>query len=112
MLVEFDKLVQQREALMRWWKLGQTVAKYDGEVHKLRVDVAKPTMVAFCGQQCEGAQNYHYAPAGFANAVRAEMAANAADLTKQAYENELQRLNEGIETHREAVMQQLGIAGD
>lgn len=110
MLIEFDELVRKRKELNEWWALGETVAKYDGGVHELRVDVQKPSKVSYCGQQYAGAQNYHDAPAFFLDALRQEMQSDAKRLTRLAYDKEIAKLNAEIEKHRAAVLEQLASA--
>lgn len=110
MLSEFDRLVNQRRELVAWWGLRTTVAAYEGTCHSLRVDVQKPSFIAYCGQQYAGAKNYHEAPGFFAESVRKEMQAEAERLAVQAYEKELARLNEAIEKHRAAVLKELASA--
>ena len=110
MMQEFDELVQKRAALKAWWELGSTKVGYGDGCHKLRIDVAKPTMVAFCGQAYAGARNYHDAPAFFVEAIRQEMHVAAKRLAREAYENELARLDAAIEKHRDAVLAQLSSA--
>ena len=110
MLQEFDQFVRQRKELEQWWGLGLTEAAYDRALHSLRVDVQKPSMVAFCGQQYAGAKNYHDAPAFFVEAVRKEMEQEAKRLVGLAYQKELARLNAAIEKHRAAVLKQLASA--
>jgi|688.fasta_scaffold392944_3 hypothetical protein len=107
MLREFDELVRQRTELKQWWELGSTQAEYDRKLHSLRVDVRKPSMVTFCGQQYAGAKNYHDAPAFFVEAVRKEMQEEAKRLVGLAYQKELARLDAAIEKHRDAVLEQL-----
>jgi len=110
MLQEFDLLVRQRKALKEWWNLGVNVATYRNRYHTLRVDVQKPEMVAFCGQQYAGAQNYHDAPPFFVEAIRQEIAEQSPRIVEQTYEKELARLDAEIEKHRAAVLQQLAAA--
>lgn len=107
MLSEFDELVRKRQALKDWWALGETHAEYSRGFHSLRVDVCKPSLVTFCGQQYAGAKNYHDAPSFFAESVRKEMQAEAERITRQAYEKEIARLDSEIEKHRAAVLEQL-----
>jgi hypothetical protein len=106
-LQEFDDAVQKRRELKAWWSLGETVAKYDRQKHVLRVDVTKPTMIAFCGQEYAGAKNYHDAPEFFAEAVRQAIQDAVAVLTQQAYETDLARLTAVIEAHRANVLAEL-----
>lgn len=110
MLSEFDQLVNQRKQLKQWWELGGTEAAYDRKFHSLRVDVQKPSMVAFCGQQYAGAKNYHDAPTFFVESVRKEMQEEAKRLVGLAYQKELARLDAAIEKHRAAVLEQLASA--
>lgn len=110
MLSEFDELVRKRQALKSWWALGETIAKYDGSVHALRVDVKKPSMVAYCGQEYAGARNYHDAPAFFVDSVRQEMQSEATRIARQAYEKEMAKLDAAIEKQRAAVLKQLASA--
>lgn len=107
MLQEFDDLVKKKQALKDWWSLSETVAEYDRSVHSLRVDVQKPSMVAYCGQQYAGAKNYHDAPAFFVESVRREMQGESKRIAKQAYEKEIARLDAEIEKHRQMVLEQL-----
>lgn len=110
MLSEFDELVRKRKALKEWWALGSTIAEYDRKVHTLRVDVQKPSMVSYCGQQYAGAKNYHDAPSFFVDSIRREMQSEANRIAKQAYENEIARLDAEIEKQRAAVLEQLASA--
>lgn len=107
MLTEFDKLVQQRAELERWWKLGETIAQKDNSYHVLRVDICKPSLVTYCGQAYSGAQNYHDAPAWFAECVRVEMQNRAKEIATAAYKAKLAQLNEEISKHRTAVEAEL-----
>lgn len=107
MLSEFDKLVKQRAELKAWWSLGTTIAEYDSKYHSLRVDVAKPTMVTFCGQAYAGAKSYHDAPAGVADIVRREIEKSIKTITADAVAAEIARLDAAIEKHREAVLKEL-----
>ena len=109
MLREFDSLVKQRKELTEWWGLGITLAAHDEKFHSLRVDVAPPAMVSFCGQQYAGAKNYHDAPAFFLNAVQIQMQQEALRITGLAYAKELARLNAEIEKHRDAVLKELDL---
>ena len=109
MLSDFDKLVKRRRDLQAWWALGSTIAAYDHGVHKLRVVVQSPSMVAYCGQAYAGAKNYHEAPEWFAEAVRQELSAQAAAITKAAYESEMARLTSEIERNRQAVLAELQV---
>lgn len=107
MLGDFDKLVEQRSELKRWWQLSQTVCGWGGRNHVLRVDLQKPTMLAYCGQAYAGAKNYHDAPGFFAEAVKKEMDAQSKAIANVAYEKEIERLDGLIEKHRAAVLSQL-----
>lgn len=107
MFSEFDKLVKQRAALKAWWQLGETICGWGGKRHVLRVDVMKPSMVAYCGQAYAGAKNYHDAPEFFIEALRKELSAHANEIAKAAYEKEIARLDGLIETHRAAVLKEL-----
>jgi len=107
MLEDFDKLAARRAQLKDWWSLGTTIAKYDSKFHTLRVDLQKPSMVTFCGQQYAGAKNYHDAPDWFKESVRAELQNHVKEITRRAYEAEMARLTELIEQHRAAVLAQL-----
>jgi len=107
MLEDFDKLVRQRSELMNWWKLGQTIAKYDGKYHTLRVDLQNPSLVAFCGQQYAGAKNYHDAPPFLFTAIRLECDKQINQIVKKAYENEVARLSAEIENMKAEVVEQL-----
>lgn len=107
MLGEFDELVRARKELKDWWNLRVTTAAYDGSFHRLIVQVQKPAMVSFYGQQYAGAKNYHDAPGFFIESVRAEMQAEANKIVANAYETELKRLDAQIEAHRAAVLEQL-----
>jgi transposase-like protein len=107
MLQEFDEAVKERRELKEWWSLGETVAKYDHKKHVLRVDVSKPTMIAFCGQEYAGAKNYHDAPDFFTEAVRQAIQDSVGVLTQQAYETELARLTSIIEDNRANVLAEL-----
>ena len=106
MLTEFDAAVKQRLELQMWWKLGSTVAAYDDRVHKLHIHVLKPTMVAFCGQQYAGAENYHEAPEFFAEALRDEIERRARQIAKEVYEAEIARLTTLIDSQRAEVLKQ------
>jgi hypothetical protein len=110
MLEDFDKLVRQRSELMDWWKLGQTIAKYDGKYHVLRVDLQNPSLVAFCGQQYAGAKNYHDAPKSFFTAIRLECDKQINQIVKKAYENEIAILNAAIEKMKTEVLEQLEVS--
>jgi hypothetical protein len=109
-MAHFDLLVQQRKELKAWMALGETIAAYDRQKHSLRVDVAKPTMVAFCGQAYAGARNYHDAPAFFVEALRAEMQARACGIVRETAEKELARIDAKIEAMRADVLAQLSVA--
>lgn len=110
MLQEFDKLVKERDELIRWWKLGSTIAQYDHSLHELRVDMCKPSLVSYCGQAYAGAQNYHDAPKWFAECIRKEQQARFKELATAAYEKALANLNERISAHRAAVEEALSVA--
>lgn len=107
MLEDFDKLVARRAALKAWWSLGTTIAQYDSKFHTLRVDLQKPSMVTFCGQQYAGAKNYHDAPDWFRQSITDELQNHVKEITRRAYEAEMERLTELIEKHRAAVLAQL-----
>ena len=107
MLTEFDKAVKDLRALDAWWSMGSKLATYDQQNYRLRVDVARPTMVAYCGQQSAGAKNYHDAPGFFIDAVRVEIASGISAITFHAYERERARLVAEIEKHRAAVLSAL-----
>lgn len=107
MLTEFDSLVKQRQQLKSWWSLGSTIAQYDRKCHSLRVDVMKPTMVAYCGQAYAGAKNYHDAPDFFFEAINKEIQSRIKEITKDAYEKEIARLDGLIEKHRASVLSEL-----
>ena len=110
MLKQFDELVKQRDQLKRWWAMKNEIARYDKTTHTLRVDVVKPSMVAFCGQQYAGAKNYHDAPTFFVEAIRKQFSEHSRELTAKAYEAEMSRLDELIESQRESVLAELGKA--
>ena len=107
MLSEFDELVKKRKQLKAWWELGSTIATYDRKVHSLRVDVMKPSMVAMCGQAYAGAKNYHDAPEFFVESVRCAIERHIGDITEEAYQSSLARLDELIEKHRAALLNEL-----
>lgn len=107
MMSEFDALVKKRSELERWWKLGSTIAEYDHSYHVLRVDMCKPSLVSYCGQQYAGAPNYHEAPPWFADCIRKEQQLRFKELATAAYEKELNSLNDQIEKHRAAVLSEL-----
>lgn len=109
MLKEFDELVRQRKELVEWWKLATTVAEYDRAFYVLRVDVAKPSMVAFCGQQTAGGQNYHDAPSFFLDVVKREIECARVLIVKQAYEKELARLTSEITKLKERIQDELNV---
>lgn len=111
MLNKFDELVKAKQELQAWWKLGETVAQYNNGLHELRVDFPRPTMVSFCGQQYAGAKNYHDAPSFFRNAIQRAAQKHARDLAKEAYDDEIERLNAGIRKCREDVLNQLEQSG-
>lgn len=108
-LSRFDQLVQQRNALKAWASLGDTVAKYDGKRHVLRVD-ANLSMVAYCGQEYAGAQNYHKAPEFFVAALSAMLSNHAESTMRSAVAVEIERLDAEIEEMRDAVMRELNAA--
>lgn len=107
MLTDFDNLVKKSAELERWWKLGSTIAQYNHSCHVLRVDMCKPSLVSYCGQERAGAQNYHDAPAWFADCVRNEQQERFKEIATAAYEKELAKLNQQIEQHRVAVQEEL-----
>lgn len=107
MLQEFDALVNKRKQLQSWWK-RKTTTTYRSRCHTLRVDILLPTMVAFCGQEYAGANNYHEAPEFFKNCIKKEMEKDINEITERAYNNEIERLNNEIEKYREAVLSELG----
>ena len=107
MLSEFDRLVKQRQELKAWWSLSSTIAQYDNKFHSLRVDVQVPSLITFCGQQYAGARNYHDAPKFFEKAVVAEMGEHAKEIVRAAYLKEIARLDNLIDSHREAVLKEL-----
>lgn len=109
MLSEFDTLVSQRRQLKEWWALRETETR-NSSGHTLRVDAQSPTMVALCGQAYAGARNYHDAPSFFVAAVAREIQSQACNLAVAAYKKELARLDELIELHRAAVLEELGTA--
>ena len=108
MLQEFDKLVQQRKELKEWWELSTTTAAYNKNFYTLRVNMQKPALVSFCGQQYAGGQNYHDAPSFFLESIREELAEQACAIVAKTYQKELNRLNTEIEKHREAILKELG----
>ena len=110
MLKQFDELVKQRDQLKRWWAMKNEIARYNKTTHTLRVDVVKPSLVAFCGQQYAGAKNYHDAPEFFVDAVRRQFHEHSAELTAKAYEAEMARIDDLIESHRNSVLAELGKA--
>ncbi|MCB1116908.1 MAG: hypothetical protein KDK71_10615, partial [Chlamydiia bacterium] len=93
MLSEFDDLVKKREELKSWWSLKLKEVGWGDGNHILRVDVPRPSMIAFCGQAYAGAKNYHDAPTWFAECVQHEMQQESARMTQQAYEKKLASLN-------------------
>lgn len=103
---EFDELVDRRSRLIAWRNLSKTSC-YDAGCHVLRVDIQNPTMVAYCGQQYSGAKNYHDAPAFFAEAITKQIKAAINDLTKKAYDAEIERLTGLIEQHKKAILAEL-----
>lgn len=107
MLQEFDELVKRRQLLQAWWEMDSKRAGWGDGLYVLRVDVMSPSMVAFCGQEYAGARNYHDAPDWFRECVRAEMGKEAKKIARQAYVNEIDRLDTEIEKLKEAVLQQL-----
>ena len=110
MLSEFDTLVKKRTELQRWWKLGSTIAQYDHSYHELRVDMCKPSMVSYCGQEYAGAKNYHDAPEWFRECILKELQDRAKEVATAAYEKAIESLNEQIEKNRAAVEAELSMA--
>lgn len=104
MLERFDKLTAQRSHLKAWWENRENVDCVSGGRYKLRVDVQKPTMVAYCGQEYSGAKNYHDCPGFFVEAVRKELQACANKMASSAYEAEMLRLQKLIDECRDSVM--------
>lgn len=107
MLLEFDELVKQRKELIKWMNLGNTLAKYGGKNYSLRVNVLNPAMIAYCGQQYAGDKNYYDAPAFFFDAVRKKMEEMAQKIVCQVFEEEIERLTEAINKHKENVLKEL-----
>lgn len=107
MLQEFDSLVRQRKKLKEWWELGKTIASYNKKFYCLHVDLQRPALITYCGQEYAGAQNYHDAPSFFYDAVQQEIAEQSHRILGQAYQKELDRLNTAIEKHRALVLEQL-----
>lgn len=93
---QFDRLVRQRSELFNWWNLRHSDDFSQGK-YSLRVDVTKPSMIAFCGQAYAGAKNYHDAPAWFGDIVRNAMSKTAVETTRAAVEAELASLTERID---------------
>lgn len=110
MMAKFDELVEKRRQLKLWWSLRDTVADYENKKHTLRVDLMKPTMVAFCGQQYAGAKNYHDAPEWFKDHVKEQMETVIDEVTCKAYEEAIECLDDAIDGYREQVLQELGKA--
>lgn len=110
MLSEFDTLVKKRADLVRWWKLGSTMCQYDHSYYVLRVDMNKPGLVSYCGQQYAGDRNYHDAPEWFNDCIRKEQQERFKELATAAYEKALASLNEQIEKHRSAVLAELSVS--
>lgn len=104
MLEKFDKLTAQRAHLKAWWENRERVDYGSGRRYTLRVDVQKPTMVAYCGQRYSGAKNYHDCPEFFVEAVRKELQAYANKMASSAYEAEMLRLQKLIDECRDSVM--------
>lgn len=107
MLSEFDELVRKRQALKAWWANQEKIDCIGCTPYALRVDVCRPSMVAYCGQEYSGAKNYHDAPKFFIESVRLEMQSEAKKIVRQAYEKEMAKLNAQIENYRAAVLAQL-----
>lgn len=110
MMAKFDELVEKRRRLKEWWSLRETVADYEKKKHTLRVDLMKPTMVAYCGQQYAGAKNYHDAPEWFRDHVKEQMESVIDEVTCKAYEEAVAFLDAAIDGYREQVLQELGKA--
>lgn len=112
MLTEFDKAVKALREIDAWWSLRSKLATYDQQNYRLRIDVAAPTMVAYCGQQSAGAKNYHDAPEWFVGAVRAEISRDVHAIAFRAYERERERLVGEIKNLRESVLSLLASVAD
>ena len=110
MIARFDELVKQRKQLAEWWKLKTTMAAYDRTHHSLRVDVSKPSLISFCGQQYAGAKNYHDAPSFFFEDVRKEFQDNAAAITEAAYHRKMRWFDAEIAALRRQVEAELEAA--
>jgi hypothetical protein len=111
MIEDFDRLVKQRNALKSWKALGLEF-DYSHTHFQLRMDVVKPSMVAYCGQRSQGTANYHDAPDFFVEAVRAEIKRREVEIVEAAYNTEMQRLNKEIAAQKQNVLKQLEAADD
>ena len=107
MMSDFDKLVSDRNSLVYWWNMRNTIARYDNSRYVLRVDFMHPRLVTFCGQETCGGQNYHDAPKFFAEAIGREVSKRYVELTTAAYDAEMKRLNAAIDAKKEEVLRVL-----
>ena len=107
MLSDFDRLVQERNALEAWWKLGSKHVGYGSGLYELRVDTLPPPLVAYCGQETAGGRNYHDAPKFFIEVLRKEIAKHVKSICKDAYKNHLAQLNAEILKLKESVLSEL-----
>ena len=99
----FDELVSKRKQLSAWWELRKANDFSQGK-YVMRVDVETCSLVAFCGQQCAGAKNYHDAPGWFMEQLRKAFQSHAIDITRAAVEAELALLTRLIEDEKNEVL--------
>lgn len=85
--------------LVRWMKLGSTKPGYgNSPTHVLRCDIGITGTFSYCGQAYAGANNYHDAPAWFKGAVVKALEAYVQKAVKEAYESEVARLREAVQS--------------